>query len=85
MNPFVLLGNGPSLADVEFGMLDGCDTLGLNAAYREYARRDWWPTYYGCFDPIMTISHQDAFAALIAENPRIERFFFLRNVTAEIK
>ena len=36
----VLMGNGPSLKDVDFSMLDGYDTFGLNSAYRAYHRRE---------------------------------------------
>ena len=39
----VIMGNGPSLKDVDFAKLDGFDTFGLNSAYRAYERMDWWP------------------------------------------
>ncbi|GAI03594.1 unnamed protein product, partial [marine sediment metagenome] len=55
----VIMGNGPSLKDVDFDMLNGFDTFGLNAAYRAYERMDWWPKYHGCFDYIVTESHKE--------------------------
>jgi hypothetical protein len=41
----IVMGNGPSLADVDFKTLKGFDTFGLNSAYRAYDRLDWYPTY----------------------------------------
>ena len=63
----IVMGNGPSLADVDFNMLDGYDTFGLNSAYRAYRRLDWWPTYHGCFDYRVTDSHKEEFIKLIEE------------------
>ena len=59
------MGNGPSLAEVDFDMLKGFDTFGLNSAYRAYERLNWWPTYHGCFDYIVTDNHTEAFQNLI--------------------
>ena len=54
----VVMGNGPSLKDVDFDMLNKVDTFGLNSAYRAYERMDWWPTYHGCFDYRVTECHR---------------------------
>ena len=51
--PLIVMGNGPSLGDVDFESLNGFDTFGLNAAYRAYERMNWYPTYFGCFDYIV--------------------------------
>ena len=37
----VVMRNGPSLKDVDFDMLEGFDTFGLNSAYRAYERMNW--------------------------------------------
>ena len=75
----VIMGNGPSLKDVDFDMLKGFDTFGLNAAYRAYERMDWWPKYHGCFDYIVTESHRENYINLI-ENSPIEKCFYIINI-----
>ena len=74
------MGNGPSLADVDFSMLDGYDTFGLNSAYRAYYRMNWWPTYHGCFDYRVTDNHKQSFIDLI-ETDRIEKHFYIRDIS----
>ena len=76
----VVMGNGPSLKDVDFDMLNDVDTFGLNSAYRAYERMDWWPTYHGCFDYRVTDSHRENFINLI-ENSPIERCFYIKNIS----
>jgi hypothetical protein len=73
---FVLLGNGPSLADVDLNSLGNFSTFGLNAAYRAYERVGFWPRYFGCFDSLVCSHHAKSFERLIQESP-IERFFFI--------
>jgi hypothetical protein len=76
----IVMGNGPSLADVDFNMLDGYDTFGLNSAYRAYRRLDWWPTYHGCFDYRVTDSHREEFIKLIEED-KIKRCFYINKIS----
>lgn len=73
---FILLGNGPSLADVDFANLAEHHTFGLNAAYRGYARIGYWPRYFGCFDALVCSHHASKFKELIEDSP-IEKFFFI--------
>jgi hypothetical protein len=73
---FVLLGNGPSLADVDLDSLSNFDTFGMNAAYRAYDRINFWPKYLGCFDPLVCGHHSENFKKLIRDSP-IEGFFFI--------
>ena len=73
---FILLGNGPSLADVDLKSLEKYDTFGLNAAYRAYEKINFWPKYFGCFDALVCDHHSDAFKRLIRESS-IEKFFFI--------
>ena len=68
----ILMGNGPSLADVDFADLEGYDTFGLNSAYRAYERLNWYPTYHGCFDYRVTDNHRDNFINLIENSPIID-------------
>lgn len=74
------MGNGPSLKDVDFDMLDGFDTFGLNAAYRAYERMNWWPKYHGCFDYIVTDSHRENYINLIDNSP-IEKCFYIKDIS----
>ena len=74
------MGNGPSLKDVDFSMLEGVDTFGLNSAYRAYPRLNWWPTYHGCFDFRVTDNHRDSFVELI-EGGKIKRHFYIRDLS----
>ena len=76
----ILMGNGPSLKDVDFDMLEGFDTFGLNSAYRAYERMNWWPTYHGCFDYRVTECHRENFVNLI-ENSPIKRCFYIVNIS----
>tara|TARA_R100000664_G_C2759934_1_gene150385 strand:- start:9402 stop:10094 length:693 start_codon:yes stop_codon:yes gene_type:complete len=76
----VVMGNGPSLADVDFADLDGYDTFGLNSAYRAYERLNWYPTYHGCFDYRVTDNHREHFLNLINNSP-IKKCFYIRNLS----
>ena len=64
----IVMGNGPSLKDVDFSTLEGYDTFGLNAAYRAYYRMNWFPTYHGCFDYRVTDNHRESFSKLMETN-----------------
>lgn len=76
----ILMGNGPSLSDVDFDLLGGYDTFGLNSAYRAYPRLNWWPTYHGCFDYRVTDNHKENFINLIEEG-KIKRHFYIRDLS----
>ena len=77
----VVMGNGPSLKDIDFELLGKFDCFGLNAAYRAYERLNWYPKYYGCFDYVVTKSHAENFKKLVESNSPIERFFYLQQVS----
>lgn len=74
------MGNGPSLKDVDFASLNGYDTFGLNAAYRAYERIDWYPTYHGCFDFDVTLSHRNNYVKLI-NSGKIQKHFYIMNIS----
>jgi hypothetical protein len=77
----VVMGNGPSLKDVDFSILKNVDTFGLNSAYRAYRRMDWWPTYHGCFDYRVTDNHKKEFINLI-DSKKIQKHFYIRNISS---
>ena len=70
---------------VDFEKLKGYDTFGLNSAYRAYPRLNWWPTYHGCFDYVVTESHRNNFKKLIEEDNPIKRCFYLREISKNKK
>jgi len=76
----VVMGNGPSLKEVDFEMLRGFDTFGLNSAYRAYERMDWWPKYHGCYDFRVTLNHRESFENLIDNTP-IEKCFYVKDIS----
>tara|TARA_Y100001973_G_scaffold104578_1_gene174880 strand:- start:31472 stop:32176 length:705 start_codon:yes stop_codon:yes gene_type:complete len=76
----VVMGNGPSLKDIDFSVLEQFDTFGLNSAYRAYERLNWWPTYHGCFDYVVTESHKENFINLIDNSP-IKKCFYIKNIS----
>jgi hypothetical protein len=78
----ILMGNGPSLGDVNFKDLNGYDTFGLNSAYRAYERMDWYPTYHGCFDYRVTECHKDKFISLVKDSPIKKCFYIMPIVEA---
>jgi len=49
----LIMGNGPSLKEVDFKRLK-IDSFGMNNAYKFYKDLGWYPTYWGCFDDKMT-------------------------------
>ncbi len=62
-----VLGNGPSLAAVDFDDLTPFSTIGMNAAYRHWHKIEWRPTHYACLDLVVGLSHKEAIADLIQE------------------
>lgn len=64
--PAAILGNGPSLRELDFKKsLRAYDTFGMNAAYRYWDRINWYPDYYSCLDTAAGLSYQKDIARLI--------------------
>lgn len=76
----VVMGNGPSLKGVDFSIFNNCDTFGLNNAYRNYEKINWYPTYHGSFDYVAVDSHKQELNKLI-ESGKIQRHFYIRNIS----
>lgn len=75
----LVIGNGPSSKDIDFNHIKklGLDTFCLNSSYRMFDKLNFYPTYFGCFDNIVTENHRENFQKLINESP-IKTFFFLK-------
>lgn len=77
----VVMGNGPSLADIDLNLLNKFDTFGLNLAYKAYYKLNWWPTYHGSFDYHTTKENRQQFKKLVEDSQDIQRFFYLENIS----
>lgn len=77
-----VLGNGPSLADVDLPSLDDMDTIGMNAAFRFWHQIGWYPTMYCCLDEVVGMSLKTGILDLVANRRRfgIEQFVVRRNL-----
>ncbi len=79
-NTLVVMGNGPSLKDIDWDLLKECDTFGLNSAYRAYEKLNWYPTYHGCFDHLVTDCHENNFVNLI-NSGKVKRHFYIHPIS----
>lgn len=74
-----VLGNGPSLSEIDLNTLRGVDTLGMNAAYRHWASIGWYPRFYSCLDPVVLESHRHEIKELVERRQSLGiQCFFLR-------
>jgi hypothetical protein len=79
----VIMGNGPSMKEINFDLIENVDTFGMNGAYRWYYENKWWPKYFGCFDETVIPNHQAEFEKMINDsNVPIKRFFMALNISA---
>ncbi len=77
--PIAIIGNGSSLRGFDLTRISkaGFHSFGMNAAYRHWREIDWWPTYFACYDIVVTNSHKESFKKLIHDpNMPIKNYFF---------
>jgi hypothetical protein len=75
------LANGPSLANIDLESLPREHSFGMNAAYRHWEKRNWWPAYYSSIDPVVSESHA-GFIKDAVENSLFKGMMVSRNVLA---
>lgn len=75
----IVLGNGPSLRDIEIGNIVSVPTLGMNAAYRYWDKINWYPDIYCCLDDQVVDSHADEIFRLYSER-KCKLFFLHPNI-----
>lgn len=77
-----VLGNGPSLKNIDFNQLKGHPTIGMNVAFRHWQKIGWYPTYYICLDTVVTASQKDDIFSLIKhqEQNGIKLFMLRKNI-----
>lgn len=84
-----VLGNGPSLKDVDITQFQSGvhDTIGMNVAYRYWKEIGWYPTYFVCFDFAITEFHKKEFINLVEnkDNNKIKKFFFRTQIVSDDK
>lgn len=79
---FVVICNGPSLAGFDFNRLRGLTSIGMNAAYRQFERIDFWPTYFMGIDLRVAPYHADKYVEMI-QSPEVGcSAYFLSQPTA---
>lgn len=81
-----IIGNGPSLANLDLRRLTGRESFGMNAAYRHWDAIGWYPTHYACLDEVVGLSHLDPIARLIANADvyGIRKFLLRRNLISAL-
>ena len=77
-----VLGNGPSLGDIDFNQLKGHPTIGMNVAFRHWQRIGWYPTYYICLDTVVTESQKANIFSLVKSQDQngIKCFMLRKNI-----
>lgn len=82
-----ILGNGPSLKEINLKKYSQKITFGMNAAYRYWRKIDWYPNYYSCLDLVLGESHLDAIIHLIkdSENNKIKKFLLREKLILKLK
>ncbi len=74
-----VVGNGPSLRNLNFETLQNHNWIGMNAAYRYWEKVAVYPDYYVCLDTVVIKSHREKIYELII-NRKCNgiQLFFLR-------
>ena len=82
-----ILGNGPSLKDINLKEYSKKITFGMNVAYRYWQKIDWYPNYYSCLDLVLGDSHLDEIIHLIkdSEKNKIQKFLLREKLIHKIK
>jgi ADP-ribose pyrophosphatase YjhB (NUDIX family) len=82
----VVIGNGPSLKEVDLFSLSAYDTIAMNGMYRHSYRTGWWPTYFCCFDRVVTCCHSDDWQKMIEDDSvPIKQYFLMQKISESPK
>lgn len=81
-----ILGNGPSLKNIDINQFKETHSFFMNASYRFYERLGWYPQYYSCLDLVVGLSHKDAIHSMIKNHEAfgIKAFLLRQNLLNEI-
>lgn len=73
----IIVGNAPSLCEVNWDLLHSVDTIGMNGAYRFYPEMGWYPKYFCCFDRRVAKHHARGYISMIMdESIPIDHYYF---------
>lgn len=78
-----ILGNGRSLKNFDFNILDG-ETIGTCLAYRHWYRVNWFPDHYCCVDDAVVKSNIKDIKKLIVEN-RCKTYLLTKSIINDWK
>ncbi|WOO40961.1 hypothetical protein [Rubellicoccus peritrichatus] len=70
-----VIGNGPSLNQMDLGLLEDEITFVSNAFHLMFDRIQWRPSVYSCIDSVVLPDSADDFCRLISELPETSFFF----------
>lgn len=70
----LILGNGPSLKEIDFMNLN-IPTMGMNSAYRYWEKYNWYPDFYISMDDKLIETHHLAMKDMVI-NKKIRSAFF---------
>jgi len=81
----IIIGNGKSvtpLVEDNFKSIpNSVDTYGTGVAFRYYEKINWWPTYYGIFDPKVVNHHKEKLQKfLLDEHNPVKTWFLCDNL-----
>lgn len=77
----VVMGNGPSLRNVDLDILRNYDTFALNCSFRIFDKIQWWPTYHGSFDYNCVSQHKESLVDLLSNENPIKKCFYVKNIS----
>lgn len=72
----VVLGNGPSLKNVDFSKLSKFDTFAMNGAFLNFEKIQFYPNFWGCFPMGTMMWEPDEINNFISKDfSKIDKFF----------
>lgn len=70
-----VMGNGPSLNEMDLSLLAGETVFACNAAFLLFDRVDWRPRFYTCVDARVIRDRAEDIVSMLDEHPGITSFF----------
>ena len=86
MNTVVILGNGPSLRNLDLSILNNVDTFGLNGAYKHFLEMKWFPTYFALFNLYgpKKWDYKDLNNFVLSSHLYVKNYFFFKEARNQI-
>ena len=71
----LIVGNGPSLREMDLNLAEKCDSFASNGIYLLYPHTRWRPTAYACVDTAVLPDSRFNINEMVAEERRTQCFF----------